>query len=66
MLIKVPRDQLHRVFQLALAIGQGSFAKFADRHGGHGEDPSDQQHAAQGQPQHGSAANRCLPAVLHG
>ncbi|MGY4432456.1 hypothetical protein ACVWWO_004933 [Bradyrhizobium sp. F1.13.1] len=39
MLIEVPRDQLHRIFQLALAVGQGTFAKFADGHGGHREDP---------------------------
>ena len=45
LLIEVPRDQLDRVFQLALAVGERSLAKFADGHGGHGEDPGDQQHA---------------------
>ncbi|MET4765025.1 hypothetical protein ABH970_005397 [Bradyrhizobium ottawaense] len=63
LLIKVPGDQLDRVFQLAFAVRQGALAKFADGHGCHTEDARDQQHAAQGQPQDRTTPRQGLPAV---
>ncbi|MGY4499937.1 hypothetical protein ACVWYH_003868 [Bradyrhizobium sp. GM24.11] len=43
LLVEVPCDQLHGVFQLALAVDQCALAKLAGRHGGHCEDAGDKQ-----------------------
>ncbi len=50
LLIEVTLEQQHRIFQLALAVGQRTFAELADHHDGADEDRRDQQPAAKRQP----------------
>jgi hypothetical protein len=57
-LIKMAREELDHVFQLALAVGECALAEFAYRHDGADDDRRNKQDAADDQPDNGVAASR--------
>jgi hypothetical protein len=65
LLVEVTGQQQNGVLQFALAIGQRALAEFADHHDGPGKNRSNQQPAANGQPQH-RTTDRCAETPAHG